>query len=108
MYINFSGKSNRPELIIGTVVSNDRELDNKRVIATLQRDFGVVAMDSEGAAVARLCRKHHCSFLGLRAVTESMTHDPKMHLDPTLKATLENLLTLIECVTAIPEMTPVV
>ncbi len=106
--IDFAGKSNRPELIIGTIVSNDREISDKRIIATLQREFGAVAMDVDGATVARICRKYHCSFLGLRAVTESFTHDLIMKSDLELGAAIENLLILIESVVIVPEMTPVV
>ncbi len=106
--INFSGKSNRPEMIIGTVVTSSQILNNRRVIASLQRDFGAVAVDREGSAVGLVCRKHDCSFLGVRAVTEKLSGHSSSSLNMALETTMANLLTLIECVTTSPEMTSVV
>lgn len=106
--INFAGKSNRPELIIGTVVTSSQTLSNRRVIASLQRDFGAVAVDREGSAIGHVCRKHECSFLGIRAVTETLSGHSRSSLNTALETTMANLLILIECVTTVPEMTSVV
>ncbi|MCP4568778.1 MAG: 5'-methylthioadenosine/S-adenosylhomocysteine nucleosidase, partial [FCB group bacterium] len=106
--VNFAGKSNRPELIIGTVVTSSQTLSNRRVIASLQRDFGAVAVDREGSAVGHICRKHECSFLGVRTVTEKLSGHSQSSLNTTLETTMANLLILIECITTAPEMTSIV
>lgn len=53
---SFDGHSNRPELVIGGIISGEAVTADRIAAARLYRDFGVVAADREGLDGARQCQ----------------------------------------------------
>lgn len=67
----FSGKSNRPQLIPGLVMTvEDRGID-KKSLQKLQRLQGGLAIDRDGAPVENLCRKYDMPLLLIRVIVDS-------------------------------------
>jgi adenosylhomocysteine nucleosidase len=91
----FSGMSNRPQMIIGTVVSGDRFISDRKTIAWLQREFGAVATEMEGAAVAQVCQMNDKPFLVIRTISDSAVEDAPEEFESTLKSAPENAFYLL-------------
>jgi adenosylhomocysteine nucleosidase len=66
----FSHQSDRPQLISGMIVSDDHRRFGKKMIGTLHRRFGAVAVDYTGAAAAEVCCMNDVSFVVVRTITE--------------------------------------
>ena len=66
----FGGRSNRPQIVVGTIVSVDSFISDKQTIGTLQREFGAVATEMEGAAVAQVCQMNGVPFVVVRTISD--------------------------------------
>ncbi len=71
----FGGRSNRPQMVVGTIVSGDRFISDKATIAGLQREFGAVATEMEGAAVAQVCQMNSRPFVVVRTISDDASSD---------------------------------
>ena len=52
----FEGEADAPNLMIGTVVSGDKFIEDSETLRWLQREFGALATEMEGAAVGYTCQ----------------------------------------------------
>lgn len=104
----FGGKSSRPQLVVGTVVSCDFPLTDRKVIGQLQRDYGVVAIDREGAVVARVCRANEKPLLLIRTVVDTPDGNFYNQFDAQLQVVPEYITALVKGVIAAPQTAPVV
>ncbi len=92
----FAGMSNRPQMIVGTVVSGDRFISDRKTIAWLQREFGAVATEMEGAAVAQVCQMNDKPFLVIRTISDSAAEDAPEEFESALKSAPENAFNLLQ------------
>jgi adenosylhomocysteine nucleosidase len=104
----FGTKSNRPQLILGTMISSDKAISDLKTIGRLQRDHGVIAFDKEGAAISRVCRTNHKPFLIIRNVVDSPDGDFFNQFDLHLQVVPEYITALVRCFIAAPQPVPVV
>jgi len=91
----YAGKSNRPQMIVGTVVSGDSFISDKRTIAWLQREFGAVATEMEGAAVAQVCQMNGKPFLVLRTISDDASDEAVMQFENNLEMAPINTFALL-------------
>jgi adenosylhomocysteine nucleosidase len=91
----YKGKSNRPQLVIGTVVSSDRAIPERRIIGRLQRDFGAVAIDRDGATLARVCRMNGKPFLMIKTILDTPDGELYNYFDSQLQVVPEYITALV-------------
>ena len=81
----FNGGAGEPNLMIGTVVSGDRFVEDSKTLRWLQREFGALATEMEGAAVGYTCQLNGVPFVVTRGLSdtanESAPDDFKSNLD---------------------------
>ncbi len=103
----FGGKSNRPQMIVGTVVSGDKFISDIKTIAWLQREFGAIATEMEGAAVAQVCRMNTIPFLVIRTISDGADENAAAEFDRLLEMAPINTFALIRQVVKNHQMVPV-
>jgi len=91
----YSHRSNRPQLIKGTIVSDDQGIFNKRIIGLLHRELGVVALDREAATAAAVCTMNGKPFAVVRTIVDDLADTPSDADRSGLQATPEHLTTLV-------------
>ena len=69
--LHAGGKSRKPAVRSGVVVSGDVFVASARRKAELRRDFGADAVEMEGAAVAHVCRAMGVPCLVIRSISDS-------------------------------------
>ncbi len=79
-----------PRLLVGTIASGDRFVSDKRKIDWLQREFGAVATEMEGAAVGYTCFVNDVPFVTLRTISDSAGSDATEEFDDYLKTASNN------------------
>ncbi|MFH1372949.1 MAG: 5'-methylthioadenosine/adenosylhomocysteine nucleosidase [bacterium] len=67
----FKLKRGAPRLQVGTIASGDRFVSDPRKIEWLQREFGAVATEMEGAAVGYTCLVNEVPFVVLRTISDT-------------------------------------
>jgi len=81
----FEGEADAPNLMIGTVVSGDKFIEDSETLRWLQREFGALATEMEGAAVGYTCQLNNVPFIIIRGLSdtanESAPDDFKSNLD---------------------------
>jgi len=66
----FDGEAS-PNLMIGTVVSGDRFVEDSKTLRWLQREFGALATEMEGAAVGYTCQLNGIPFVVTRGLSDT-------------------------------------
>jgi len=66
----FDGAAEAPNLMIGTVVSGDRFIGDSETLRWLQREFGALATEMEGAAVGYTCQLNTLPFVVIRGLSD--------------------------------------
>ncbi len=66
----FAGQSSRPQMIAGTVISDNKRAFGKNTMSFLHRRFGAVALDRIGAAMAEVCCINDVSLVVMRTIAE--------------------------------------
>jgi adenosylhomocysteine nucleosidase len=82
----YGDQPNRPQMVVGTIISGDKFISDKKTIASLQREFGAVAAEMEGAAVAHVCQLNSVPFLVIRTISD----DSSSNATGQFKVSLEN------------------
>ena len=67
----FDGAQDAPNLMIGTVVSGDRFIEDTETLRWLQREFGALATEMEGAAVGYTCQINDLPFVVIRGLSDT-------------------------------------
>ncbi len=80
----FKQVSNAPRLMVGTIVSGDRFVSDESQIEWLQREFGAVAIEMEGAAVGYTCHVNKVPFVIMRTISDSASSDAKNEFEKYL------------------------
>lgn len=63
-------KTNSGQAVVGTIVTGDTFVSDEGVIKWLQREFGAVAAEMEGAAVGQVCQANKVPFVILRVISD--------------------------------------
>jgi adenosylhomocysteine nucleosidase len=67
----FEGKTGAPNLMLGTVASGDRFVQDKYKLRWLQREFAALATEMEGAAFGHTCHVNELPFVVIRSLSDS-------------------------------------
>jgi adenosylhomocysteine nucleosidase len=67
----FADAEDAPHLMIGTVVSGDRFVEDSETLRWLQREFAALATEMEGAAVGYTCQINGLPFVVIRGLTDT-------------------------------------
>lgn len=103
----FGGRSDRPQMVVGTIVSGDRFISDKNVIAALQREFGAVATEMEGAAVAQVCLMNSRPFVVVRTISDDASEGAGDKFDHSLEMAPINTFAVIRRFLTIEQAVPV-
>lgn len=95
---NFMDLEGSPQLVVGTVVSGDRFVSNRRKIAWLQREFGAVATEMEGAAVGHTCYLNEIPFIILRTISDKAGSDAKNEFESFLENACKNSYKIVSVI----------
>jgi adenosylhomocysteine nucleosidase len=66
-----SESTNTPQVLVGTIVTGDSFIADIERIKWLQREFGAIAAEMEGAAVGQVCQANHIPFAVVRIISDS-------------------------------------
>lgn len=75
IYDSIAAEEKLPHLLVGTIVSGDHFVSDPKKIQWLQREFGGVATEMEGAAVAQVCQMNGKSCTVIRTISDSASDD---------------------------------
>lgn len=92
----FGGRPDRPQLVVGTVVSGDRFVSDKKKISWLQREFGALATEMEGAAVGQVCYLNKLPFAVIRTISDDATEDAGDQFSKSLEMAPINTFALLK------------
>lgn len=67
----FANGAETPNLMIGTVVSGDKFIEDTETLRWLQREFGALATEMEGAAVGYTCQLNELPFVVIRGLSDT-------------------------------------
>lgn len=81
----FAEAAQAPNLMIGTVVSGDRFVADAAAVRWLQREFGALATEMEGAAVGYTCQLNACPSSSCAAFPTPPTNPRPKTSRPTWK-----------------------
>lgn len=91
----FDHGKHAPQLIVGAICSGDRFITDRRDIARLQREFGAVATEMEGAAVGYTCFVNDVKFAILRTISDTGGENAAGDFDAYLKVASENSFKIV-------------
>ncbi|MCP4580872.1 MAG: 5'-methylthioadenosine/adenosylhomocysteine nucleosidase [candidate division Zixibacteria bacterium] len=91
----FKYEKDSPQLVVGTIVSGDRFVSDERKIEWLQREFGAVAIEMEGAAVGYTCLVNEVPFVVLRTISDSASSNAKDEFESYLQQASNNSFKIV-------------
>ena len=91
-----------PSLILGTVVSGDRFIQDPETLRWLQREFSALATEMEGAAVGYTCELNGVPFVVIRVLSDTASETASDDFASNLDRVCENSFRLLECL--VPEI----
>lgn len=81
----FEGETDAPNLMIGTVISGDKFIKDSETLRWLQREFGALATEMEGATVGYTCQLNDVPSSSFAAFRIPPMKARRMISKPTLK-----------------------
>lgn len=97
----FDGKKAAPNLMLGTVASGDRFVQDTEMLRWLQREFSALATEMEGAAFGYTCDLNRLPFVVIRALSDSSGESSSDDFEENLHKACQNSFRLMD------EMIPV-
>ena len=88
-------KEGNPKVIVGTICSGDRFITDPRKIDWLQREFGAVATEMEGAAVGYACHLNDVNFVIIRTISDTGGETATEDFDAYLSVASENSFKIV-------------
>jgi len=85
-----------PNLMIGTVVSGDRFVEDSKTLRWLQREFGALATEMEGAAVGYTCQLNEVPFVVTRGLSDTANESAPDDFKSNLHKVCVNSFRLME------------
>lgn len=68
---SFADNPNPPQVLVGTIVTGDSFIADQQRIKWIQREFGAIAAEMEGAAVGQVCQANKIPFAVVRIISDS-------------------------------------
>ena len=92
----FENAEAEPNLMIGTVVSGDRFVEDSKTLRWLQREFGALATEMEGAAVGYTCQLNKLPFVVVRCLSDTANESAPDDFKSNLKTVCRNSYQLMD------------
>lgn len=92
----FNGAETEPHLMLGTVVSGDRFIQDPETLRWLQREFSALATEMEGAAVGYTCNLNEVPFVVIRGLSDTAGDEAANDYSDNLSAVCHNCYRLLE------------
>ncbi len=92
----FNGAETEPHLMLGTVVSGDRFIQDSDTLRWLQREFSALATEMEGAAVGYTCNLNDVPFVVIRGLSDTAGDSAAGDYEANLSAVCHNCHRLLE------------
>lgn len=92
----FADDEDGPNLMIGTVVSGDRFVQDSKTLRWLQREFAALATEMEGAAVGYTCQINELPFVVIRGLSDTANEAAPDDFSANLHTVCEHSYRLLE------------
>ena len=92
----FDADATAPSLMIGTVVSGDRFIEDSESLRWLQREFGALATEMEGAAVGYTCQLNELPFVVIRGLSDTANESAPGDFEANLETVCRHSFRLME------------
>lgn len=92
----FDADAMAPSLMIGTVVSGDRFIEDSESLRWLQREFGALATEMEGAAVGYTCQINDLPFVVIRGLSDTANESATGDFEANLETVCRHSFRLME------------
>ena len=92
----FEADSDAPNLMLGTVASGDRFVQDTDTLRWLQREFAALATEMEGAAFGYTCHLYKTPFVVIRALSDSSSESASGDFEKNLKKACHNSFKLMD------------
>jgi adenosylhomocysteine nucleosidase len=71
----FAGDRKNAQMVVGTIVTGDSFVADSARLKWLQREFGAVAAEMEGAAIGQVCQANKVPFVVIRVISDGASDD---------------------------------
>ena len=92
----FHADADAPNLMIGTVVSGDTFITDAERLKWLQREFGALATEMEGAAVGHTCQLSDEPFVVVRGLSDTADESASEDFQANLETVCRHSFALME------------
>jgi len=92
----FEGQKDAPNLMLGTVASGDRFVQDTEMLRWLQREFSALATEMEGAAFGYTCALNELPFVVIRALSDSSSESSSTDFEDNLHQACQNSFKLMD------------
>ncbi len=92
----FENTENGPNLMLGTVASGDRFVQDTDMLRWLQREFSALATEMEGAAFGYTCSLNGLPFVVIRALSDASSESATGDFEQNLHTACENSFRLMD------------
>lgn len=92
----FPADDGGPSVMIGTVVSGDRFVEDSKTLRWLQREFGALATEMEGAAVGYTCQLNDLPFVVVRGLSDTANEAAPGDFKSNLETVCQNSFRLMD------------
>ncbi len=92
----FAEEAHAPNLMIGTVVSGDRFVEDSATLRWLQREFGALATEMEGAAVGYTCQLNGLPFVVVRGLSDTANESAPQDFEANLETVCRHSFRLMQ------------
>jgi adenosylhomocysteine nucleosidase len=93
---SFVGSATPPNLMIGTVVSGDRFIQDRDTLRWLQREFAALATEMEGAAAGYTCSLNSIPFVVIRGLSDTAGESATSDFSSNLSSVCQNSFQLLD------------
>ncbi len=92
----FADGADKPNLMLGTVASGDRFVQDEETLRWLQREFAALGTEMEGAAFGYTCQLNGVPFVVIRGLSDTADENAAGDFDTNLKAVCQHSFRLLE------------
>ena len=92
----FADAKDGPNLMLGTVASGDRFVQDTDMLRWLQREFAALATEMEGAAFGYTCAQNSLPFVVIRALSDASSESASGDFEANLHKACQNSFHLMD------------
>lgn len=92
----FADQPSAPSLMMGTVVSGDKFVQDPDKLRWLQREFSALATEMEGAAVGYTCDVNAIPFVVIRGLSDTASQDASSDFSSNLAAVCDSCFRVLQ------------